>query len=176
VYRLRDAPLEARTGESVIAPISIEGLPAEIDVLGRRRRRKAEFHMTVLAASTIEDIGGGDPTIWERVAGLLAGQSVGPIFVTDDLRRVRHPDEPDLETIVVMVRCPALEPLFAELSGQLETKLAAPPAHVTLYSTDPGRGIGINNGRQLRERAPGLKEEEQEEVRRAMGFDAVFAP
>lgn len=174
MHRLRDSPLEAPAGESVIAPVSIDGLPPEIDALGRRWQRKVEFHMTVLAAAVIEQIGGGDAAIWERVAGLLAGQTVGPIFVTREVRRVRDPERAELETLVVMVQCPALEPLYAELSIQLEAELTAPPAHVTLYSTHPEEGIGINDLQQLRERAPGLSEEEQEEVRRGMGFDEVF--
>jgi hypothetical protein len=45
---------------------------------------------------------------------------------------------------------------------------------VTLYSTDPERGIGINDEAQLRERAPALSEEEQQELRRALRFDEVF--
>jgi hypothetical protein len=89
---------------------------------------------------------------------------------------VRHPDEPGFETIVVMVECPALAGVYRDLSAELGRRLSPPPAHLTLYSTDPERGIGINDDDQLRERAPGLSAREQEEVRRAMRFEEVFEP
>ena len=174
-HRLRDSPLEAPTGESVVAAVEIKGLPARIEAVGRSWRRKVEFHMTVLAAAVIEEVGEGDAGIWEVLRALLGERSVGPILVTRQVRRARHPDKPGLEALVVMVRCRALKPLYAELSAELGVTLAPPPAHVTLYSTDPKRGIGINDRRQLRERAPVLSDDEQEGVRRAMRFDEVFA-
>ncbi len=158
----------------MIAPVRIDGLPADIRALGRTWLRKAEFHMTVLAEAVIEVLGRGDATIWDRGAAVLEGRAVGPIRPTREVRRVRHPQEPELQTIVVMVRCAAMAPLYAALSQALEAKLIPPPAHITLYSTDPTRGIGINDAEQLRERAPALSEEEQEEVREAMSFEEVF--
>ena len=107
--------------------------------------------------------------------GALEGRSVDPIYVTRELRRVGgHPDKPGLETIVVMVECSRLSTIYGELSLELGFDLTPPPAHVTLFSTDPEQGIGISNEVQLRERAPALGEEEHEEVRRATGFEAVF--
>jgi hypothetical protein len=164
-------PVEVSPGGSAIAPVEIGGLPAEIEALGRRWLRKVEFHVTVLAESVIEASGGD----WEQVARVLAGGPVGPIYPTRELRRVgRHPDKPGLETIVVMVECPALPELFRELSGELGVEFTPPPVHVTLYSTDPEQGIGISDDEELRKRAPELTEEAQEELRRAMDFDAVL--
>lgn len=168
--RLPDSPIQAPGGKSAIAPVEIEGLPAEIDALGQRWGRKVEFHMTVLAAAVIE----AARLAWEDVARLTAGRRVGPITVTREVRRVWHPDRPELQTIVVMVQCPALGPLYEELSRELDVRLSPPPAHVTLYSTDPEQGIGINDAEQLRERAPELDDGDQEELRRAMRFDEVF--
>ena len=96
--------------------------------------------------------------------------------MTRELRRVRHPDEAGLETIVVMVRCPALAGVYRDLSAELGAQLAPPPEHVTLYSTDPERGIGINDEQQLFERAAGLSAGEAEQLHRAMRFDEVFGP
>jgi hypothetical protein len=169
---LADAPLQAPIGESVIAPLTIEGLPVAIEALGRQWQRKVEFHMTVIGAPIIE----GHQLPWQDVAALTAGRIVGPITPTRELRCVRHPDERSLQTLVVMVDCPALGALYAELSGALGARLIPPPAHVTLYSTDPQEGIGINDEAQLRERAPALSGQEQEELRRAMCFDEVFEP
>jgi hypothetical protein len=168
--------VEVSPRESAIAPVEIDGLPGAIGALGRRWQRKAEFHMTVLGTAAIEEIGAGDRAAWKRVARVLAGRSVAPIRATRELRRVRHPDEPGFETIAVMVESPALVEVYRDLSTELRMELAPLPAHVTLYSTDPERGIGINDEAQLRERAPALSEEEQQELRRALRFDEVFGP
>ena len=174
VARLRDFPLKAPPGESVIAPVEIEGLPPWIEALGRRWERKSEFHMTVLASAVIEELSEGNPEFWRIIGVMLGGRKVGPIYTTVEVRIVHHEDRPELETIVVMVECPVLEGLFEELSGAFGADLAPPPAHVTLYSTDPEEGIGISDEDQLRERAPALSEEEQEELRQAMNFDVTF--
>jgi hypothetical protein len=171
---LRDLPVRARSGESAIAPVEIDGLPDVIEALGRRWARKVEFHLTVIGAARIEEVAREDPTVPHRVASVLDGRGVGPIYVSRELRRVRHPDEPGFETIVVMVECPALAAVYRDLSSELGAELAPPPAHVTLYSTDPGRGIGLNSDDQLRDRAPALSAQEQEELRRAMRFGEVF--
>ena len=63
-----------------------------------------------------------------------------------------------------------LEELYRDLSSALGVDLSPPPAHVTLYSTDPTEGIGIVDKAELADRAPALSEAEQEEVRRAMSF------
>jgi hypothetical protein len=173
---LRDLRVQARPGESAIAPVEIDGLPDEIEALGRRWPRKVEFHMTVIGTARIADLAREDRAVPDRVARVLDGRGVAPIYVTRELRRARHPDEPGFETIAVIVDCPALAGVYRDLSAELGKRLSPPPAHVTLYSTDPERGIGLNNDDQLRERAPALNEAEQDELRRAMRFDEVFEP
>ena len=166
----------AQPGQSAIAPVEITGLPPRIEALGRRWQRKVEFHMTVIGSSRIERLGRADSGIRERVAGVLDARSVGPIYLTRELRRVRHPEAAELETIVVMVACPALAAIYRELSEEVAAELVPPPAHVTLYSTDPEQGIGINDQAELRERAPEMSEAEEKEIRRAMRFDELFGP
>jgi hypothetical protein len=171
---LPDAPVQVSPGGSAIAPVEIEGLPAEIEALGRRWQRKVEFHMTVIGQAAIEKAGGGDPSAWDTVTRVVEGRSVGPIRVTRELRRVHDPQNPDLETIVVMVECPALPAIYRELSNELGANLSPLPSHVTLFSTDPKEGIGINDEEGLAERTRRLSEEEAREVRRAMRYEEVF--
>lgn len=114
VRRLRDFPVVAQPGQSAIGPVEITGLRPRIEALGCRWQRKVEFHMTVIGTSRIERLARADSGIRERVAGVLDGRSVGPIYVTRELRRVRHPERAELETIVVMVACPALAGVYRE--------------------------------------------------------------
>jgi HD domain len=161
-------------GMSLVVPVIIAGLPEEIEVLGRRWQRKREFHVTAASADVIERAGGGRDDTWDRVTRAASGRSIGRIRAREEIRRVRHPDRPDLETLVVMVDAPGLADLHRSLSETLDADLHPPPAHVTVYSTDPTAGIGIDDEQQLGERAPALSADEQDEVRRAMRFDELL--
>jgi hypothetical protein len=79
-----------------------------------------------------------------------------------------------LRTLIVMAGAGGVESLYADLSAALGVELRPPPSHITLYSTDPAQGIGIDDAAQLAQRAPTLTEPEQQEIRRAMSFDEVF--
>ncbi len=162
-------------GHSLVAPLIIAGLPEEIEVLGVRWRRKIEFHLTAISAETLERAGAGRPDLWQLVTRVASGRDLGPIAVREEIRRVSgHPDRPELRTLVVMADAPGLTSLQEELSQALGAELAPTPAHVTLYSSDPARGIGIDDHEQLARRAPRLSAEDEAEVRQAMSFTAVF--
>ena len=161
-------------GSSVVVPLTIEGLPEEIEALGTRFKRKREFHMTAVPAELLERAGGDESEIWQRATRTLSGRSVGPITAGTEVRRVHHPERPGVLTLIVMVDAPGLPALCESLSRELGVQIEPPPAHVTLYSTDPAQGIGIADQRQLSERAPELTEAEQREVRSAMCFSDVL--
>lgn len=173
---VEDRPLHVVKGESVIAPLQIDGLPPEIETLGRSWLRKVEFHLTAVPAALIERLASRSPVAWDVVADVASGRSIGPVLVSDDVRAVRHPEEPSLRTLIVMAEAQAISRLYGDLSAVLHESLRPPPTHITLYSSDPQRGIGINDPCQLAERAPALSSRNQEQARRAMSFDEVFPP
>lgn len=155
--------------------MAIEGLPPRIVALGTAWQRKVEFHVTALSAAKLERAAPGRDDLWALAPRVLEGRRIGPVTPLAELRRVGgHPGKPGLETIVVMVSAAGLSALYVELSDELGVALEPPPAHVTLYSTDPEQGIGIDDEHQLAERAPPLTPAQQRELREAIGFDAVF--
>ncbi len=160
----------------MIAPVEIDGLAPQIRALGMDWKRKVEFHVTALSAAKLEAATPGrESEAWETTRRVIEGWRIGPIIPLTELRRVRgHPEKPGLQTIVVMVQAGGLRRLYEELSGELGAALAPPPAHVTIYSTDPEQGIGIDDERQLAERAPPLSPDQQRELRTAMRFADVF--
>ena len=166
---LKQASIHVVSGQSLVVPLVIDGLPETIDALGMRWRRKREFHLTAVAARVIEALGRGEE-IWDLVAEVASGRDLGPITASDDVRRARDPDNSHLQTLIVMAGCRGLENLYADLSSALRAELAPPPAHITLYSTDAAAGIGIVDQSELAERAPRLSEVDRTEVRRAMGL------
>jgi HD domain len=173
-HHLREASLQVVAGRSAVIPLVIEGLPDEIEVLGERWQRKREFHLTAVSAQKLEWAGGGRPDLWEVVTRVASGRTLGPVVLLDEVRRVTAPERPGLRTLVAMAHAPALDVLHRDLSQALGAELEPQPAHVTLYSNDPGEGIGLEDHAQLQERAPALPEEQQEAIRRAMRFEEVF--
>jgi hypothetical protein len=167
-------PLVLAAERSVVAPLTISGLPERVEALGGRWQRKSEFHLTAIAARVLEPFEPRRPELWDLVERMTSARSLGPIAVGADVRRASEPSKPELGTLIVMAECPGLEPLYRELSAELHALLSPPPAHITLYSTDPDQGIGIVDDEELLERAPPLKPEEQETLRQAMGFHEVF--
>jgi hypothetical protein len=167
---LPQASLHVVEGHSLVVPLIIEGLPPEIEILGRRWLRKREFHLTLVAARVIDGLDKGPRPVWDRVVESASGRRLGPVEALDDVRRVAHPERPEPQTLIVMARCPGLEQLCDDLARVLVATIRPPPAHVTLYSTDPAEGIGIVDDRELAERAPPLSAAERQAVWRAMGL------
>jgi hypothetical protein len=173
--RLREASFDVVEGHSIVVPLAIEGLPAQIEALGTRWQRKREFHMTAVSTALLTAAGGGRDDTWDVATRVLSGRSIGPIDARDDVRLVTRPGD-QLRTLIVMVDAPGLGALYEDLAAALGAAMTPPPTHVTLYSTDPADGIGIDDAVQLAERAPELAPHEQDEVKRAIGSDRVFAP
>jgi hypothetical protein len=166
---LKQASIHVVSGYSLVVPLAIEGLPEMIEALGTRWQRKREFHLTAVASRVIDELGRGEE-IWGRVIEVASGRDLGPVTASAEVRRVRAPDDPQLQTLIVMVNCSGLDDLYRDLRSALRADITAPPAHITLYSTDPSAGIGIVDQSELADRAPQLSEAEQDEVRQAMGF------
>lgn len=166
---LEQASIHVVPGYSLVVPLMIPGLPETIEALEVRWRRKREFHLTAVAERVIDDLDAGE-AIWDQVIAVASGRCLGPVTASEEVRRVRDPDRPALQTLIVMADCPGLEDLYGGLSDALEVELTPPPAHVTLYSTDPAAGIGIVNDSELALRAPRLSAAEQDEIRQRMGF------
>jgi hypothetical protein len=164
--------MSVEPGRSVVAPVLIDGLPDRIEALGELWLRKVEFHVTVVSAAVLEQVGGND--LWGAVAAVADGRSIGPVHVFEDIRRVMDSARPGLRTLIAMGHAAGLDALHHDLSAALGAALAAPPAHITLYSSDPEAGIGIDNEWELVQRAPPLSVAAQQEVRDAMRFDRVF--
>jgi hypothetical protein len=169
---LVDEPLILTDQDSVIAPVHIVGLPPRLAALGRNWQRKDEFHLTALTRARVVRWG-GDDTAWKSAVAMAVGRSLAPVLPTDELRTVAD-DRSSLQTVIIMVQCAALADLFRDLHELAGLRLPCPPAHITLYSTDPAKGIGLGDRTELEALAPGLDEVSQRILRDAMSFADTF--
>ena len=166
---LPQASIHVVEGHSLVIPLIVDGLPESITVLGRHWQRKREFHLTALAERALATAGVRGAA-WDPVVRVTSGRRLGPVRLQPDLRVVAHPDDPALHTVIAMATCSGLEELIGDLADTVGSELPVPPAHVTLYSTDPARGIGISDHTELAQRAPTLDPSALDEVRRAIGI------
>jgi hypothetical protein len=169
---LVDEPLILTDQGSVIAPVQIEGLPTRLAALGRSWQRKNEFHLTALTRARMERWG-GDDSAWKSAASLAAGRSLAPVLPTREVR-IADDERSSLQTVIVMVRCEAMLDLVRDLHEVSGVRLPPPPAHITLYSTDPAQGIGLADRAELEVLAPALDESSQRALRDAMSFARTF--
>src|SRR5438270_12981601 len=123
---LKQASIHVISGYSLVVPLVIEELPATIEALGRRWQRKREFHLTAVAARVIDGLETGEE-VWEQVIAVASGRELGPINARSEVRRVRDPQRPQLQTLIVMADCPGLEELYRDLSSALGVDLSPPP-------------------------------------------------
>src|SRR3954447_13003494 len=170
--RLRPASLHCHARGSVLVPLNLFGLPMEVEILGERWTVKEEFHVTAASAPYLaERCGVSLDYASQQLAAAVEGRRAGPVRVSDELRLVSEGDD---RTLIVMASVDGLSDLYLELSGRLGAPLAPPPAHVTLYTRPGGKGIGVHDERDLRELTRPLSPREAEEVRQALGLDALL--
>lgn len=164
--RLIPGPPEAdRARGSLVVPVALPPLAAEIDVLDARWAVKDEFHVTLADADWIAERFGFDPEeLWLRV--IDAGRRA-PIRAVDldpaDLRLLRKGHE---RTIVAMAVAHGLP----DLIDAMGPGVPLPPAHVTLYTRPGGEGVGIHDEAELNAITTPLSAAEVAAVRAASGL------
>jgi hypothetical protein len=173
-HHVPQASLHVVEGASLVVPLRIGGLPGEIVALGQPWQRKVEFHLTAISARKLAQAGAGRDDLWAVVRRVASGRLIGPVVVGEEIRRVSHPEKPGLRTLIVMARADGMAELYRDLSAALAVPLHSGPPHVTLYSSDPAEGIGIDDAQELATRAPQLPEHDQRAIRVAMSFDEVL--
>jgi len=123
-----------RPSGTLLIPITVDG-PATVQVSGASLVAKCEHHVTVFGsaiARRIEAASLADPALASRLAG-LAARFAWNVASEDLFFHLREPDgDGVLETLIVRLASP-------------------PPAHVTLYTSDPAghRGIGLDREADL---------------------------
>ena len=68
------------------------------------------------------------------------------MLLSDDYRHVRREAE---RTLIVLCEVEGLEELYRHFSARLGTALEPPPAHITLYTSPGGEGIGLHTSAEL---------------------------
>jgi len=130
-------------------------IPGSIEVSDRTLVRKTEFHVSLvhleeMVPHVAASKGVSNAEAQERILSLFAkfAEEYGLGFDSciDDLR-VAEKDE----RMSVLVRCTVsgLDGFFATCREEFDIGIATQPAHVTLYTLQPDRGIGIPDPHEM---------------------------
>lgn len=144
---------------SLILPIARGDWPppdAPITIDGIRLQPKAELHVTLVGTSLGEELlrSVARPRLHDTVARVLAAHGTAPQR-TGVLHLLRKPFDENgrrgtTHSVIEHVYLLAMAPLHAALGRLLGRQLPVPPPHVTLYTADDGRGIGVSSPARLR--------------------------
>lgn len=127
-------------------PLELVAIPtwlaSESQALGFKQ--KDEYHVTVIGVGLSERIRDLGKT--EAVAELI-GTYVWSVEISNQYIELAKDDDDDIhrQSIICMVEVPQLAAFYEELSNHTNTTLSAPPAHITLYTKNYDRGIGVYN-------------------------------
>jgi hypothetical protein len=132
--------------------IAREGLPDKIVVEGYELLKKREFHVSLMAVKHLAPMLKADNP--KRACETLK-QDFLDFAKTHDLRGFRLTGEHRLVkrdtrvTVVAMVDMPGISELFEALREKHNVAFPIQPTHITLYTLQPGAGIGLLSAEEL---------------------------
>lgn len=131
-------------------PVEIIEIPSWLNDLSNKQRYKPkeEYHVTVIGldmATTIHTLGKTND-----VQALISRFS-WTIELSTHYTELAKDDENGIhrQSIILRVRVPELVQFYAELEKILQIKFSIGPAHVTLYTKNYDRGIGLYSADDL---------------------------
>lgn len=118
-------------------------------------RQKDEQHVTVIGERTQRLLGEAEEV--DEVMELIGSMSDWPIVECGDVLVLKNvetgEDGLDIveESIIQLVTLPGMDELYDQIRKITGLAIETPPAHVTLYTKNADRGIGVYSRAQLKE-------------------------
>ncbi len=152
-------------------PVNLFLLPEKVEVLGKTWVRKNEFHISVFDPSQVaEQLGAPIEKVRKFSAQAASDITIGSIGFTGEVRLAKLEKR---QSIVLMCTVSGLDSFYQRFSQLADTLLAAAPTHVTIYTTEGGRGIWIRDEEELNSRTQLLNDDEAAVVKQAINFDSI---
>jgi hypothetical protein len=131
-----------------------EGLPSSIVIKGHKLLLKSEFHISLIKTAFAAEL--IDKTRMEEIQDeiytlfidFISKQPLNTFYSDNQFRFV----ELDIrKTLVGLVNVPHLTEFFDELRAKFGVDIPNQPTHITMYTLQPEKGIGILSEQQLEE-------------------------
>lgn len=132
-------------------PIDIKELPLEVDIEGFVLQKKSSFHVSLVCVKRVAELISGDQEIIaeeivDTFVKFVASSQLSELRFLDVYRLVKRDER---VTVIRMVEVPGLSDFFSLLNSKFRMNVPIQPTHVTLYTLQPDKGIGILSREEL---------------------------
>lgn len=143
--------LAGQTGNSIILPVAIEGLPPTLEIEGYTLILKTNFHVTLVpTGKIIKKYGISIPNFLEKVnADFCDFVERAPADFLRYQDEFRFVSENERRTVIVTCDISNLNEFFSVLNKKYGLQIEIPPTHVTLYTLQPDLGIYLIDSNDL---------------------------
>lgn len=124
-------------------PVSIKGLPKQIEVEGYTLSLRSAFHISLVCIGKIKEKYNISISDFEEkvIDDFCNFHKEKNIILKNYRNEFRFVNEGERKTVVVMCGVSNLDSFFDFLNKKYNLKLEYPPTHVTLYTLQPDAGI-----------------------------------
>jgi hypothetical protein len=154
-------------GNGYIAlPVEIEDLPKTIDINGKTLLVKSSFHVSLVCVKNIVSKYGEDfeQKVIEFFCDFVSKNKIYSLNYVDEFRYAID-KETGRETVIVICNVSNIKEFFESLNKEYGFDLEMPPTHITLYTLEQDKGIGLNTGSDLETKTSVITEQILPEIK-----------
>lgn len=130
----------------IYLPLEINNLPKEIKVNEYSLSSKTSFHCSLVCIKRISPE--QEQNIIKYFCDFVSENEISFLNFKDEFRLVKKDDR---VSIVAMCEISNIEKFFKGLEEEHNIKAEVQPTHVTIYTLEPDKGIGILDNTELQE-------------------------
>ncbi len=128
----------------IYLPLEINNIPKEIKINEYNLSLKSSFHCSLVCVKRI--LPEQEAEIIKYFCEFVSNNELSFLNFKNEFRLVKRDDR---VSVVVMCEISNIEKFFQELGEKYNTKIEIQPTHVTIYTLQPDKGIGILDNTEL---------------------------
>ncbi len=150
----------------IATSVEIENLPKKLTLNNRTFLIKSSFHVSLVCVKNIVLRLGED--FEQKIINLFCDfTSKNKISFIDYKEEIRYAVDKKTgrETIIIMCDVSNLKKFFGALNKKFGLNTETPPTHVTLYTLQQDKGIGLNNISDIKDKTIIITEQISQEIK-----------
>lgn len=130
-------------GYIALVNLRLPAMPDKVTLHDEVYTKKSEFHISLLCIKRILSLLPNGVKESDLIKDFIDFQHSHPLDTFESIHQIRIVEKDIRKALVLMVDVPALDVFFSELNKKYKVDLPLQPAHITLYTLQPEKGIGI---------------------------------
>lgn len=149
----------------ITLPVKAEEIPKTVDINGKTLLLKSSFHVSLMYVKGVVSKYGEsfEQKIVDFFCDFVKSNKISFTNYRDEFRYAI--DERGRETVIVMCDTLNIKEFFEALNKKFGFDIEVPPTHVTLYTLEQDKGIGLNDSSDIEEKTSVVTEQIPEEIR-----------